>query len=171
MKIKSSKVEDIIYKVHRDVPKLDLKKGINAYHSVKYYNHDLNLKLRNIEVRSVKTETSEMLMLRTADESLVFKRKDDPYFTLQMLGDGDMIKSVLETCANYEMQSIEHDLYILDGRKLYYAEPHLEGYLLKDTEGGDCSKFLSSKDMYELYAKYPHTIMEEKMILLKGGIQ
>lgn len=170
MKIKDSKVEDIIYNIHRDVPHLDLKKGIDAYHSVKHYEHNLRLKLRHIELYSVKTATLQRLELKTDTQHVIFKReKREQDFNLILSGEGDIIDSVVETCSLYEMRKVEKDIYIVEEDKLLYAKPHLNGYLLKDVERGDCNRYMTCKDMYELYATVPHTIMEEKLILLKGG--
>ena len=171
MKIKASKVEDIIYNIHRDVPHLNLKEGIDAYHSVKYHNHDLVIELRNIRLYSRKTATLELIRIETDTQKIIFKREYQADFNITLVGDGDLITSVVETCAFYEMKRIKKDIYIIEDDKLLHATPHLDGYLLKDAERGICDRFMTCAKMYEMYAKVPHTIMEEKMILLKGGVQ
>ena len=171
MKIKESNLEDIIYKIHRDVSYLNLRRGLDAYRAIKYNEHNLILKLRHIVIHSVKTETKEKLILKTSNQEVIFKRESSMDFYISLVGKGDMIDSVVETCANYEMRQIKKDIYVIDNNKLLHAQSHSEGYLLKDIETGICNEYLSSKDMYELYAKVPHTVMEEKLIILKGEIR
>jgi len=169
MLIKESRMEDILYNIHRDVPDLDFKRGIDAYHSVKRYPHKLELNLRNIELYSEKDANKDTLRLCSDNQIVVFTRKHEPIYKIMLQGKGAIVDSVVETCAGYEMQKIKHDIYLLENANLFKAKPHLNGYLLKNTENGDTYKYLSAKKMYELYATAPHTILEEKLIILKEG--
>lgn len=170
MIIKESRVEEILYNIHRDIPHLKFKRMIKAYHAVKYFEHDLKLKSHYIELYTLKDAAKSILTIITEKEKVIFKKDKENVFAIKTVGEGEIINSVIETCSSYEMNKIEKEIYIIDDGCLLYAEPHLDGYLLKDEEVGEAVEYLSSAKMYEMYAKVPHTEVEEKLILLKGGI-
>lgn len=168
MIVKDSNVEEIMYNIHRDCPHLKLKKALEAYHSVKHFNHELKLDIGRLSFYSKKKSATQVIIIILNAEKIIFERKGGDIFKIKFAGDGELKKSVVETCAKHEMKKVKEDIYFIQDKILLYAEPHLDGYLLKDTEDGNAYRYLSCTRAYELYATRPHKEIEGKILILGG---
>ncbi|MFW5903001.1 MAG: hypothetical protein ACOCTT_03880 [archaeon] len=167
MKISEHYFEEILYRLHKEdsIPYNIFKDFLEAYRKVKSYEHSIEMSVGDISLSSVKNKNVHSIEIELYDSQVdLDKTVDETKFTLYTEEkDTGIFNTIQNFAAKDFFDELDKDIHVLTEDSLLETSERDNGFLL--LEEGNGKRFLSYKQMKELYDVAPSVSLEKKLIL------